>query len=368
MVIDRRQLRHFDFALVGCAFLIVAYGMLMIYSASKGGAAGAERVIRQAIWAVIGTAAMLLVSSVDHKAYPRIAGKLYVAALVLLAAVLVVGKSAKGAQRWLGVGSIAVQPSELAKIALIIALAVFLVARRSQLRELSVVIRSFLYMMVPILFIFKQPDLGTALVLLTTWSAMLYFAGARLRHLALFVLAGTLVFGAMWHTGVLRDYQKKRLVTFLDPASDPKASGYHITQSRIAIGSGKFSGKGYLRGTQSQLRFIPEQHTDFIFTVVCEEFGFAGGSLLLLLYLLLLLRGAAIMTSAEDPIGRLVAGGVLSMFLFQILVNIGMTMGIMPVTGVPLPLFSYGGSSLLASLTAVGILAGIYTRRHKIDF
>ena len=181
-------------------------------------------------------------------------------------------------------------------------------------------------------------------------------------------MVGALLFTAAWHTGIIKDYQKKRLATFVNPEADQKASGYHVKQSRIAIGSGKFLGKGYLRGTQNKLRFIPEQHTDFIFTMVGEELGFVGGAFLLLLYLCLLQRGAAIMVTTEDPVGRLIAGGILSMFVFQIFVNTGMTMGIMPVTGVPLPMFSYGGSSLLACLTAIGILAGIYARRHKINF
>jgi rod shape determining protein RodA len=353
---------------MGCALAIVAFSLFAIFSASKGGPEGASRVTRQAIWAFLGTACMLLISSIDHKAYPRIADRIYIGNIVLLISVLALGRSAKGAQRWIGAGPIAIQPSELAKIALIICLAAFLVSRRDEIHELRTVIKSFLYMALPILLVFKQPDLGTALVLLAIWFGMLYFAGAKLQHLGAFALAGTILFTTMWHVGVLHDYQKKRLATFINPEADPKASGYHIRQSRIAIGSGKFLGKGYLKGTQNKLRFIPEQHTDFIFTVVGEELGFAGGALLLLLYLCLLQRGAAIMVSAEDPAGRLISGGILSMFLFQIFVNMGMTMGIMPVTGVPLPMFSYGGSSLLACLTSVGILAGIYTRRHKINF
>ncbi|MDO8682161.1 MAG: rod shape-determining protein RodA [Armatimonadota bacterium] len=367
-MMDRRNLKHYDLTLVACALAIVAYSLLMIYSASKGGDAGTMRVARQIVWAVMGITIMLLISTIDHNAYPRIAGRIYAVNLTLLLAVLLVGKSAKGAQRWLGFGPFSIQPSELAKIALIICLAAFLVSRRDQIRDFPTVVKSFLYMAVPTLLIFKQPDLGTALVLLAIWFGMLYFAGARLRHLAVFVLAGALLFTAMWSFGVLKDYQKKRLVTFINPDVDPKASGYHITQSRIAIGSGKLLGKGYMHGTQSQLRFIPEQHTDFIFTVVGEELGFMGGALLLMLYLGLLYRAAVIMMSAEDPVGRLISGGILSMFLFQTVVNLGMTMGIMPVTGVPLPMFSYGGSSLLACLSAIGILAGIYTRRHKISF
>jgi rod shape determining protein RodA len=366
---DRRNLKHFDFILVGCTLAIVALSLLAIFSASRGGHEMASRLVsRQIIWAALGTVALLLISTIDHQAYQRVANRIYIVNLFLLIAVFVVGKPIKGAQRWITVGPAVIQPSEIAKIAIIISLAAFLVARRDQIREFPLVVKSFLYTVLPMLLILKEPDLGTSVVLLAIWFGMLYFAGARLRHLAAFALAGILVFGAMWHTGHVKDFQKKRLVTFINPQADPKGSAYHIRQSKIAIGSGKFLGKGYLHGTQKKLHFIPEQHTDFIFTVVGEELGFVGGAMLLLLYLCLLQRTAAIMMTAEDQMGRLISGGILSMFLFQIFVNMGMTMGIMPVAGVPLPLFSYGGSSLLTCLISIGILAGIYTRRHKINF
>jgi rod shape determining protein RodA len=365
---DRRNLKHFDFILVGCALTIVAFSLLAIFSVGKGHEVAARLVYRQVMWAGIGTIALLLISTIDHQAYQRVANRIYIINLILLVSVFVLGKSAKGAQRWVGYGPIVIQPSELAKIAVIISLAAFLVARRDQIREFPLVVKSFVYVALPVLLIFEQPDFGTSLVVIAIWFGMLYFAGARLRHLAVFLVAGALLFGVMWHTGHVKDFQKKRLETFINPEADPRGSAYHLTQSKIAIGSGRFLGKGYLRGTQKKLRFIPEQHTDFIFTVVGEELGFVGAGALLLLYLGLLLRGAAIMITAEDPMGRLISGGILSMFLFQIFVNAGMTMGIMPVAGVPLPLFSYGGSSLLTCLISIGVLAGIYTRRHKINF
>jgi rod shape determining protein RodA len=364
---ERRYFKNLDPILVGCTLAVVAYSLLMIYSASKGHT-GMVRAARQGIWAVIGSICMVAVASIDYNAYPRIANRIYAATVILLTAVLFLGRNAKGAQRWIGFGAINIQPSELAKIGLIIALAAFLLARRNEIREFSVVIKSFGYIALPLALVVKQPDLGTALVLVAIWFVMLFLAGARPHHLAAFALAGALLFTVMWHTGLVKDYQKHRLATFIDPGADPKDSGYHIRQSKIAIGSGRFLGKGYLHGTQSQLSFIPEQHTDFIFTVVGEEMGFAGGVVLLLLYFGLLHRAAAIMVTSEDPVGRLIAGGIVSMFLFQIFVNLGMTMGIMPVTGIPLPMFSYGGSSLLVTLSSIGILCGIYTRRHKINF
>jgi rod shape determining protein RodA len=224
-------------------------------------------------------------------------------------------------------------------------------------------------MAIPMVLILKQPDLGTSLVLMSIWFGMLYIAGARVKHLALILAVGALMAFVAWHVpGVLKDYQKARLTSFINPEADPRGSGYHIKQSRIAIGSGQFTGKGLFKGTQSQLRFIPEQHTDFIFTIVGEEIGFLGSSILMLLYFGLMWRGASILSETEDYLGRLIAAGILSMFLFHILVNLGMTMGIMPVTGVPLPLFSYGGSNMLANLTAIGLLMGIYVKRHKIAF
>ena len=341
----------------------------MIYSASKGGSAGEGYVERQLMWAVFGFIAAAIVASIDYGVFHRISGKLYAINIVMLLAVIVAGATSKGAQRWIGYGPIRIQPSEFAKVILIVALASFLVRRMEKIRTIETFIMSFLYLAVPMALIFKQPDLGTTLVLVAIWLTMVFVMGTDIKNVLLFVGVCAVMGFTVFHVhGVLKDYQKNRLVSFVDPAADPRGSGYHVTQSRIAIGSGQLLGKGFLGGTQRELRFIPEQHTDFIFTVVGEELGFVGSVALLVLYFLLVWRGLCIMSATEDPVARAIAAGVVGMFLFHIVVNMGMTLGIMPVTGVPLPMFSYGGSSLMANLIAIGMLEGISMRQHRIAF
>lgn len=368
-MVERRFFKNFDFGLVLLMLVITLYGLAVIYSASKGGASGASYVHRQLMWAIAGLVAFAIGASIDHKSYPRMSGTLYVVNLILLLSVLVIGRESKGAQRWLGFGGMAVQPSEFAKVIIVITLAVFLVRRQDRIWELRTFALSFLHVAVPMLLIFKQPDLGTALVLTAIWFGMLFIAGAQKRHLIGFVVLVMLVGTLGWYSPhILKSYQKARLASFINPAVDPAGSGYHVLQSRIAIGSGQFLGRGYLHGTQGRLGFIPERHTDFIFTVVAEELGFVGAGFLLLLYFLLIWKAVTIMSETEDAVGRLAAAGISCMFLFHIVVNVGMTLGIMPVTGVPLPFMSYGGSSLLANMLALGLLTGIGMRRHKINF
>lgn len=367
--LDRRLLKNFDFTLLFATVAIVAFGCTMIYSASKGGRAGVGYVERQLMWAVIGLIAAAVVASIDYGVFHRIAGKLYGINLVMLLAVIVAGATSKGAQRWIGYGPVRIQPSEFAKIILIVALATFLVKRLESIRTFETFASSFIYLAIPMLLIFKQPDLGTSLVLIAIWLTMLFVMGTDIKNVLIFVGACLVLGFAVFHVhGVLKDYQKNRLVSFVDPAADPRGSGYHVTQSRIAIGSGQLLGKGFLGGTQRELRFIPEQHTDFIFTVVGEELGFVGSITLLILYFVVVWRALHIMSATEDAIARAIAAGVVGMFLFHIVVNMGMTLGIMPVTGVPLPMFSYGGSSLMANLMAIGLLEGISMRRHRIAF
>lgn len=367
--LDRRLLKNLDFALLFAAAAILAYGCVVIYSASKGGDAGLRQAERQAMWAVIGLVAAVVVASLDISVFDRFAGKLYILNLILLLAVIVRGSTVKGAQRWIGYGPVQIQPSELAKIILIIALAVFLVKRMEKIRTFETFAYSFAYLAVPVALVFKQPDLGTSLALVAIWLTMIFIMGTDVRNVLLFLGVAVILGVAVFHIhGLLKDYQKDRLVSFIDPSADPQGSGYHVKQSRIAIGSGQLLGKGYMAGTQRELRFIPEQHTDFIFTVVGEELGFVGSAALVLLYFMLVWRGLFIMSATEDTLGRAIAAGVVGMFLFHIVVNLGMTLGVMPVTGVPLPMFSYGGSSLVANMMGIGLLQGISMRRHRIVF
>lgn len=370
MLVEKRSVRQLDWIILGTVLLICVGGLFAIHSARHTDALGFVR--KQGVGILLGGAILLAVALSDYAMLlKRVARYLYPLNLLLLGVVLVghFGHASHGAQRWIAVGPLQVQPSEFAKIILICTLALFLTRHQASIGTWPTVIRAFIHIAVPILLIARQPDLGTALVLLAIWFGMMTMAGARAIHLLAFLLAGIVLFAGLWHFDiVLKDYQKSRLEVFLRPDADPQDTGYHLRQSQIAIGSGEISGEGYGRGAQSNGRFIPEQHTDFIFTVVGEEGGFVACVALLTLYGLALARGIAAMADCEDVLGRLLAAGVLSMLTFHIVVNAGMTMGIMPVVGVPLPFFSYGLSSLLVNLTAVGLLLSVAARKRRVMF
>ena len=371
---ELRLLRKLDWLLLGAVLLLCGLGLLAIYSASRSGLLAQGQpptylLQRQAAWMGIGLVALAALLYPDYTLLRRWQRPLYLLVCLLLVAVMRGGQASSGAMRWIALGPLTLQPSELAKLAVIVVLA-GLLPREGQPAPLpgGRLLRSGLYVLLPFLLVFRQPDLGTALVLLAIWGAMAFLAGARPAHLAAVALGGLLVFGLAWHQGVIKDYQKDRLRVFMDPEADPLGAGYHVIQSKIAIGSGRLAGKGWLHGTQSQLRFIPEQHTDFVFTVIGEELGLWGAGLVLGLYLVVLWRMLRAAEAASDAFGALLAAGGAAMFAFQGLVNVGMTMSIMPVTGIPLPFLSYGGSSLLANMMAIGLLVGIGMRRHKISF
>ncbi len=366
---DKRYLKDFDYTLLLAVVAIIGLGCAAIYSASGGGSSGAKYLEKQAMWMLLGIACAAICASVPTGMFHRQASRLYNLTVIVLGLVLVVGHSSKGAMRWIEFCGFQVQPSEFAKITLIIALAVFLVKRQDEIRTFGTFFMSFVYLAIPMALIFRQPDLGTSLVLTAIWVAMVFVLGTDRRNILIFFGATLAVGCLLWNTpGVLKDYQKKRVITLINPAADPLGSGYHVTQSRIAIGSGRLTGKGVMQGTQRKLKFIPEQHTDFIFTVVGEEMGFVGAVTVLLLYFAVVWRALNIMASTEDTLGRAIVAGVVGMLIFHIFVNIGMTMGIMPVTGVPLPMFSYGGSNLVANMMAMGLLEGVSMRRHRISF
>ncbi len=262
------------------------------------------------------------------------------------------------------VGSFRLQPSEFAKIALIITLAAFMAERKGNI-ALKDILFSSLHLAVPLGLVIIQPDLGTAMVFLAIWLGILLVSGAKINHYLLIILLCIIIFSLALQFHMLKDYQMRRLLVFLNPDLDPLGSGYNLLQSKIAIGSGRLQGKGLFSGTQGRLNFIPSHHTDFIFAVLGEELGFLGTSLLLGLYFILLSRGIRIASTAKDMFGTLVATGIIVMLLFQIMVNVGMTIGIMPITGIPLPLVSYGGSSLLANMIAIGLLFNICMRRFR---
>ena len=277
-----------------------------------------------------------------------------------------VGTSALGAQRWIQLGPITIQPSEFSKLIMIICTAALLSDRIGKLNTWRSLLPIALFVGIPFLLVLKQPDLGTSLVFLAIALGMLFISNIKMSLLRNASIVGIILAPIGWH--FLKDYQKSRILVFLDPNADPFGAGYHIIQSKIAIGSGELFGKGLFQGTQSQLNFLPENHTDFIFSVIGEELGFLGCLFILFLYFILIYRGLITAKECKDPFGMLLATGIVSMWAFQILVNVGMTCGIMPVTGIPLPFMSYGVSALTTNMMAMGILMSIYMRQQTMIF
>jgi len=362
-------LRRTDWTLMMATAGILLMSLIIIGSATHINTPGEERywfVARQGLFAVVNLAMAAFLMNFDYKMLQGYGNKLYVFNLIMLLAVMLVGQSALGAQRWISIGPISIQPSEFSKLIMIVSLAGMLEEKVGKLNTLEDLIPVAAYVGLPFLLVLKQPDLGTSLVFLAIFFGMVFVCGIRLRLLGGIFAAGIAMLPLLWH--FLKDYQKMRIMVFIDPNVDPLGSGYHIIQSKIAIGSGMLWGKGLFEGTQSQLNFLPENHTDFIFAVVGEELGFIGVVCLLLLYMVVLWRGVQIAKDASDMFGRLLAVGITSMLAFHVLVNVGMTLGIMPVTGIPLPLMSYGVSSLTTNIMAVAILINIQLRKKKLEF
>ncbi len=351
--------KSFHWKLFIACVLIGLFGILNIYSADAH--AGGQYAIKQFVWLVIAVGVMFVVYAVGYRPFLNVAYILYILALILLGIVLTIGAIRSGAQRWLHLGGFAIQPSEFTKLVTILTLASFLGSRKHLARGRSGLICAFLLTVVPLIMIVKQPDLGTAIIFLPILFCMVFIWGAKLRYLIGTILMGAVFSPIFWFS--LREYQKRRLLVFINPDIDPLGSGYTAVQSRIAVGSGGFIGKGFLGGTQHLLAFLPEDHTDFIFGVLAEEWGFLGALLLLLLYAMMIWQMFSILNHTTDIKARLLATGIISMFVFHIFINMGMTMGIMPITGLPLPMVSYGGSSLVTFFVAIGLVLSIYKER-----
>ena len=369
MFINKKNLRKTDVVLLVAVVAIVVMSLVIIGSATHINTPSEERywfVQRQGIFALINVAIAVFLMNFDYKMLQGYGNKIYIFNLIMLLAVMFVGQSALGAQRWIQLGPVSIQPSEFSKIIMIIALANLLKDKIGKLNTFSDLLPIAAYVGLPFLLVLKQPDLGTSLVFMAIFSGMIFACGINLKLLAGIFGAGVAMMPILWH--FLKDYQKMRIMVFMDPNVDPLGSGYHIIQSKIAIGSGMLFGKGLFEGTQSQLNFLPENHTDFIFAVVGEELGFVGAAFLLILYLIVLWRGIQIAKQAQDSFGMLMAVGITSMLAFHVLVNVGMTAGIMPVTGIPLPFMSYGVSALTTNIFAITILLNIYMRNQKLQF
>jgi rod shape determining protein RodA len=365
---DRRVLANFDWGTLGLTLATTTLSLIVLSSATSGRAAGLATIpVKQLVWLGIGCLAMLAVLSVDYQVLCRYAYILYGLLLLSLIAVLAFGRVSNGAQRWLVLGPWSWQPSELLKPVLILILARYFAEDRRQstvpltLRDLFV---PLLLVGVPFVLIAKQPDLSTAMTMLATLGAMLVMVGLHRRTLLLTIMVSVGALPVGWH--LLAEYQRARLLALLHPASDLLGAGYHGWQSKIAIGSGGLWGKGLFAGTQSHLHFLPEQHTDFIFAVLGEEMGFLGSLILLCLFGGLLVHGFSVAYHARDRLGALVAMGVVTMLMTHVFLNIGMTTGLLPIIGSPLPLMSYGGSSLVTTLLSLGLLMNV--RMHRFKF
>ena len=361
---NRLSWRHFDFGLLLIVLALVAIGILMISSATQNSIdpdlANAAR--RQALYALIGVIVLILTATIDYRIWYNARHVLYVSALLFLVITLIFGSGEiGGVSRWLDLSIFPVQPSELAKVLLVLALAGFLANRTDSSRRLRTTVLSLIYVAVPALLVFLQPNLSTALVYLFIWLAMVIVAGVRGRNLAVIGVAGLLTLPAVWLA--MAQYQRDRILAVFNPALD-----YNRTQALISIGSGGWLGQGYGSGTQNQLHFLKVRHTDFIFSVTAEELGFVGAVLVVILFGLLIYRLVRIADRSRDAYGEFVVIGVAAMIFFQAAINIAMNLNLGLVAGLPLPFVSYGGSSLITMLLAIGLAESVIMRHRKIEF
>ncbi len=355
-----------DWVILTVIFLLLMIGLLALYGVSLADA-GTDlgNFKKQLISASIGIALMFFVAFFDYRSLSFFSTKLYFATLFILGLVIFWGTKIRGTTGWIGVGSFHIQPVEMAKIAMVIFLASFFSRKKSQLSLIVRITVSVILIFFPVFLIIKQPDFGSSIILIVSWAAMLSISGINKKNLFILFLIGLLIAYSSWF--ILRDYQKERLVNFVNPYNDPRGSGYNVIQSMVAVGSGSLLGKGLGHGSQSQLNFLPEKHTDFIFAVIAEELGLFGAAVVLVLLSILFYRIKEIARLSSDNFGYLLAAGILAVIFSQSFINIGMNIGIMPVAGVPLPFLSYGGSSLVAMLISIGIVQSVYIHRVRVS-
>ena len=365
----RGYLRHLDYILLAATVGLIAYGSTMIYFATRTDITGQPTYYlrKQLLFAGVGLVVMLGISLIDYEHYRRWQWALYGFAVISISAVYLFGTVTRGSRRWIPTPFVNFQPSQLAVWILIVCLSAFLVDRIELLGSRRITAYALTYVFLPWALIFFQPDFGTSMVVLASAAAVLFFFGTPWTHFAALLTAGAVgavaVFKVLPLAGIhlIKDYQMERLLVFLDPGRDPAGAGYNVTQSMIAVGSGALRGRGDM-ATQTTLDFLPEHHTDFIFAVISERSGFVGALILIALYTVFVWRALRIATLSRDMYGSVMAGGIAATFLFQIFVNIGMTIGIMPVTGIPLPFISYGGAAMITFLMLVGLLETIHVR------
>jgi rod shape determining protein RodA len=361
--------RHFDFWLLGSVALLVVFGITMIRSAIAGNIELAELnlVGRQLIFAGVGFVVILLSAYIDYRLWASISRTLYIGTVLLLATLFVVGSALFGSARWFDTGVILIQPSELAKIVLILVLADFFSRHKHEMHELKWILRSLIMTMGIVIWILLQPNLSTSIVMIVIWFALLWASGLQIKQLILFLIAGIIV--PVISFPFLVDYQQNRILNFLFP--DPNARHgeiYNIQQALISIGSGGWLGQGYGQGAQVQLRFLKVRHSDFIFSALAHEFGFIGTLLVMVVLLFIIYRCLRAARLASDTFGALIAYGVATLLVFQAVVNIGVNLRLLPATGITLPFVSYGGSSLLSTLLGIGLVESVILRRKALDF
>lgn len=365
---------NLDLELFFSTLLLAFIGIATVYSATHQTGASAissasvfykNYYIKQIIWCFTGIIFMLVFSRIEYQLFIEISYKLYIFVIFLLICVFIFGKLKMGSQRWLVFGPISFQPSELTKLVIILALVRFLSDKKGRIGIFEGLFKSLILIGIPMFLIIKQPDLGTALLFAPLVIILLFIVGVRIKYI--FYIIGSAVIFSPFLLFLLRDYQRQRILVFLNPGLDPLGAGYNIIQSQIAVGSGGILGKGFLKGTQSQLDFLPAHHTDFIFSVLAEEWGLLGACILLLIYIIFILRGIKIAVDARDTMGSLLATGIIVLFAFQVIININMAVGLLPVVGMPLPFLSYGGSSLFVNMIAVGILLNIRATSKKFS-
>lgn len=356
-----RQLQQIHWLLLFCTVIAACVGFAMMFSAAGGNLQ--PWAIRQMAYFSIAFVMMLVLAITPPATLMRYAYVIYALSLIMLVAVKVTGFTGKGAKRWVEVGGMNLQPSEMMKVAVVLALARYYHSiNRNDVSKLLFLVPPILLVALPAALILKQPNLGTATILVCVGSMVCFMAGVRARYFAI-ACAAVMVIAPLWYELFAHDYQKQRVMTFLHPEEDPKGAGYNIMQSVIAIGSGGVFGKGYLQGSQGQLDFLPEKHTDFIFTMLAEEFGFVGCTLMLALYLAIIFIGIGIYLRSRHGFGALLAIGVSSMLFVHILINMAMVMALIPVVGVPLPMLSYGGSIMISMMLGFGLMQNAYVHR-----
>ncbi len=360
---DRRLVQNFDWVLLVLVMLICGIGIINLYSAGYNQTGVTPLYVKQLYWLAVGLGVLAVTLVYDYRHLEKLSFPLYIISILLLVGVMLGGKVVSGSRRWLAMGPLSFQPAELAKIAIILVLATYFSQRpRLEPLRLKNLIIPAILVMIPVGLIIKQPDLGSGILVALVAVSMILFVGVRWRILVGSGLTMLMLSPVIWH--FLKGYQRQRVLTFLNPGRDPLGAGYHILQSMIAVGSGQFWGKGFLQGTQSQLYFLPEQHTDFVFSVFAEEWGFVGSVVLLLLFMGLVFWGLWVARECKDRFGHLLAVGVTALIFWQVFINLCMVTGFLPVVGIPLPLFSYGGSSLITTLLGVGFLLNIRMRRY----